>query len=146
MILTDTNVLLRYVKTNDKMHLVVVGAVSHLQMIGEDVVLVPQNLYEFWVVATRPTNVNGFGWMVPECRLRMGRLKRVFRFLPDRPDLFDAWEQIVFQNACHGKVAHDARLVAAMQLHRVGSILTFNVTDFTRFPGITVIDPATVAP
>lgn len=144
--LTDTNVLLRFLKTTDKMHPVVANAVTHLQSIGVDIIIVPQNLYEFWVVATRPVKVNGFGWTVPETRLRIGRLERVFRFLPDPADHFDTWEQLIFQNACHGKVAHDARLVAAMELHGVGAILTFNVTDFTRFPGITVLDPAMVAP
>ena len=76
----------------------------------------------------------------------LATLKQLFMFLPDPPDLFDSWEQLVSRHLCHGKMAHDARLVAAMQLHGVGRILTFNVTDFTRFPGIAVIDPATVAP
>jgi predicted nucleic acid-binding protein len=43
-----------------------------------------------------------------------------------------------------GKNAHDTRLVAAMLVHGVTHLLTFNVTDFSRFPGLTVLDPATV--
>ena len=35
-------------------------------------------------------------------------------------------------------------LVAAMKTHGVNRILTFNVADFARFTGITVIDPVTV--
>ena len=40
-----------------------------------------------------------------------------------------------------GKNGHDARIVASMNLHGVAAIPTFNVPDFTRFSGITVLDP-----
>jgi predicted nucleic acid-binding protein len=40
-----------------------------------------------------------------------------------------------------GKNAHDARLVAVMNVNRVDKILTFDVGDFTRFRGIQVLDP-----
>jgi hypothetical protein len=32
-----------------------------------------------------------------------------------------------------------------MKVHGIDSILTFNVRDFTRYDGITVIDPHTIA-
>jgi predicted nucleic acid-binding protein len=35
---------------------------------------------------------------------------------------------------------HDARLAAVMLAHGVNHILTFNVDDFRRYPGI-VVDP-----
>jgi hypothetical protein len=44
-----------------------------------------------------------------------------------------------------GKNAHDARLVAAMIVHGVSSILTFNAKDFTRYAEIVVVDPRTFA-
>jgi predicted nucleic acid-binding protein len=34
-----------------------------------------------------------------------------------------------------GEPAHDARLVAALQVHGISSILTFDRTGFSRFPG-----------
>ena len=37
----------------------------------------------------------------------------------------------------------DARLVAAMQIHRLDRILTFNITDFARY-GVSVLDPKAV--
>ena len=45
-----------------------------------------------------------------------------------------------------GVQVHDARLVAAMIVHDVTHILTFNTQDFTRYApdGIIAIDPATV--
>ena len=41
--------------------------------------------------------------------------------------------------------AHDARLVAALEVHGLTAILTFDKTGFSRFPGIEVIHPAQAA-
>lgn len=144
--LIDTNALLRFLQTNDKARPVVLRAVSQLQLAGEDIVIAPQNLYEFWVVATRPTRVNGFGWTAAECETRIAELKQVFDMLPDPPGLYDTWQRLVITHDCKGKVAHDTRLVAAMQLLGINRILTFNSADFARFPMISVVAPASVAP
>ena len=42
-----------------------------------------------------------------------------------------------------GKNTHDPRLVAAMIVHGIGSILTFDVQDFARYTEIVVADPKT---
>jgi len=44
-----------------------------------------------------------------------------------------------------GKTTHDARLVAAMKVHGLNSIPTFDTGDFKRYPGIEVVHPADVA-
>ncbi len=36
------------------------------------------------------------------------------------------------------------RLVAAMYLHRIAHILTLNISDFTRFPGLATLHPNSV--
>ena len=43
-----------------------------------------------------------------------------------------------------GKNAHDARLIDAMQRHRLTTLVTFNTPDFARFTGINVFSPADV--
>jgi hypothetical protein len=45
-----------------------------------------------------------------------------------------------------GKKVHDARLVATMNVHHVSRILTFNADDFSRYPGLTAIDPSNMDP
>jgi predicted nucleic acid-binding protein len=45
-----------------------------------------------------------------------------------------------------GVHVHDARLVAAMNVHAITSILTFDVDDFKRYPGIRVLHPQDVTP
>lgn len=43
-----------------------------------------------------------------------------------------------------GIQVHDARLVAAMKVHGVARILTINVTDFSRYPGINAFAPTDI--
>jgi predicted nucleic acid-binding protein len=105
---------------------------------------VPQSLYEFWVVCTRPTAANGLGKSVAEATADLAKLKGLFPLLHDTPALYPAWEQLVTATAVVGKKAHDARLVAAMRVHGLTHLLTFNDQDFRRFGGITVLTPAAV--
>jgi predicted nucleic acid-binding protein len=50
----------------------------------------------------------------------------------------------VLQRRVAGIHVHDARIAAAMIVHRVPSILTFDVDDFKRYAQFTVIDPKLV--
>jgi predicted nucleic acid-binding protein len=69
------------------------------------------------------------------------RIKGLFRTLPDVPDIYPVWESLVRQYAISGKPAHDARLVAAMLVHGLTSIVTFDKSGFSRFPFIGVVYP-----
>ena len=71
----------------------------------------------------------------------MASLTRLFRLLPYTPDVLEAWQRIVIGQSIIGKQTHDAHLVAIMQAHAVTNVLTFNVSHFSRFPGISVLDP-----
>jgi predicted nucleic acid-binding protein len=53
--LLDTNVLLRLAESGHAGHRAAVQAVERLERRGDDLLIVPQILYEFWSVATRPT-------------------------------------------------------------------------------------------
>ena len=55
-ILLDTNILTRAAQAHHPSHHVAVEAVAILHGQGEKFCLVPQNLYEFWVVSTRPVS------------------------------------------------------------------------------------------
>ena len=145
MILLDTNILLRYASTTDPAFATVDTAINSLHASGEVLCVVPQNVYEFWATATRPTASNGLGLSIHECQVQVARVKRLFRFLPDLPTLFAEWEALVGAHTCHGRVSYDARLVAAMRTHGITQLLTFNGPDFARFPGLTILDPATLA-
>jgi len=64
--------------------------------------------------------------------------------MKDVPAVFAEWESLVSQHSVIGKNAHDARIVAAMKVHGVSHLVTFNVRDFKRYPGVTVVTPAEV--
>jgi predicted nucleic acid-binding protein len=115
-------------------------ALTALKRDGETLHISPQNLYEFWAVATRLPSENGLGLTIEQAGKEMARLKQLFMLLPELP-LFAEWERIVATHHVSGKNSHDARLVAAMIVNGIRNILTFNVQDFTRYRGISVLDP-----
>jgi predicted nucleic acid-binding protein len=106
--------------------------------------IIPQNLIEFWAVATRPAANNGLGLAVDQTAAQLRNLKSLFTLLADIPDIFSEWERIVLQYQVSGKQAHDARLVAAMIVHDITHLLTFNTTDFKRFTTITAVNPQSI--
>ena len=67
-----------------------------------------------------------------------------FAILPETPELFTTWRELVVTYQVSGTKVHDARLVAAMTLHHVSRILTFNTQDFGRYRHIEAINPTTV--
>jgi predicted nucleic acid-binding protein len=69
-------------------------------------------------------------------------LNGLFRLLEGKSGVAGAWEMLVGTHLVSGKQAHDAHLVAVMLVYAVTDILTFNIADFRRYPGITVLDPA----
>jgi hypothetical protein len=59
--------------------------------------------------------------------------------------VYPEWLRLVGSLNVVGKNAHDARLVAAMTAQGINHLLTFNTSDFARYSGIAVLDPAAVA-
>lgn len=137
----DTNVLLRTTDIGDAAQPVAEAAMLALRRGGESLSIFPQNLIEFWAVATRPTINNGLGLSISQAELQVNNLKAMFLLWDDTPEIFSVWERIVTRYQVIGKQAHDARLVAAMEVHNVTHLLTFNDRDFKRFSEITVVNP-----
>lgn len=143
--LIDTNVLLRSADPNHPMYNDATNAISLLRNQGETLCILPQNLIEFWNVYTRPANKNGLGHTVEEAGEEIRRLKGFFALVGDTASIYDEWERIVLQYQVKGVNVHDARLAAAMLVHRLTHILTFNIEDFNRYAReITVVHPTSV--
>jgi predicted nucleic acid-binding protein len=143
--LVDTNVLLRLAQPKNPHQREAVRALRILRRQPEPLGILAQNLIEFWAVATRPASSNGLNLTVDETARQLGKLKALFKLLPDSSDIFGEWERLVLQHQVSGKQAHDARLVAAMKVHNLTHLLTFNLADFKRFTGITVVSPSEVS-
>lgn len=106
--------------------------------------VISQNLIEFWAVATRPIANNGLGLTIARTTQELAKFKALFAILPDTADIFPEWEQLVVEHQVLGKQVYDTRLVAAMVVHNVTHLLTFNTDDFKRFPVIRAVNPATI--
>ena len=143
--LVDTNTLLRTLQPLHPQREIARGAIKALTARGHELQFVPQNLMELWVVATRPVAQNGLGMSVPRATSELRRLKSMFALLPDTPATYPVWESLVIRYQVSGKPAHDARLVAAMQVHGLTSVVTFDRTGFSRYAGIEVVHPADAA-
>ena len=144
--LVDTSILVRQADTNSKDRPVALQAVTDLTLSGEALQVVPQNMVEFWVVATRPQAVNGLGLSTAEADTERRRLEALFLLRPDTPELYQQWITLVNRFSVSGKPSHDARIVAAMLTHGITHILTFDGADFKRYApiGIVVVDPVKV--
>ena len=143
--LADTNVLLRLADTPSPLNRVAAGAVAGLFRQSHEVFITAQNMIEFWAVATRPRENNGFGWTCDRTRVQVHAMRQKFPFLPEGPEIFLQWATLVDTIPVSGKRAHDARLVAVLKTHRIDHLLTFNTWDFAVFTDISVVDPRTLA-
>ncbi len=139
--LADTNLLLRLADPASRQHSIATDALVQLVGRGDEVYLTPQNLIEFWAVATRPVEANGFGWSRERTSKEVADLRERFPLLPDSPDIFAHWLELVKQLPVHGKRVHDARLVAVLKAHAVEHLISFNASDFAAFPSLSLVDP-----
>ena len=142
--LLDTNILLRSSDANSPWQALADASVARLLRQHHQLWITGQNLIEFWVVATRPTTVNGLGWSVDETRDQILQILTQFPQLADTPAIFPHWLKLVTTYQIQGKRVHDARLVAVMLAHGVTHLLTFNAEDFRTMHEITTIHPQQV--
>jgi predicted nucleic acid-binding protein len=142
--LVDTNILLRIARRFDPQHNLVDTALVRLAAQGTTFHYTHQNIAELWNVMTRPVTRNGFGLTVAEAEREVRVIEAGMSLLTDSATVYREWRRIVLQYGVSGVHVHDARLAAAMYVHGTGHILTLNVTDFSRFSGLTAIHPNTV--
>jgi len=143
-VLVDTNVLLRSAQPNHSLCREATYAVSKMIRQGDLVFFCPQNIAEFWNVATRPADKNGLGFSLEEALREVDDIEMLLALLPDIPAIYTAWKEIVSRHNVQGVKVHDARLVAIMNVYGVEGILTFNDADFKRYSEITEIHPSSI--
>jgi len=95
MILIDTNVLLRCAQPAHSHHSTAVAAVTQVRMRGYRPTIVPQVIYEYWVVATRSVTENGLGLSTAAADVDVGQIIDQFHLLRDERAVFDHWRRLV---------------------------------------------------
>lgn len=145
--LVDTNILLRFADRSHPINPQIRRAIRHFLRIGNKLFITPQNAIEFWNVATRPADKNGFGLTPVIANRLLRRIERLFILLPDSPSIYEKWRWLVVELNISGVQVHDARLASAMLTYKVTHILTFNINDFTRYKahGLIAVSPLSVA-
>ena len=124
MILVDANILLRSAQPTHA-HYATAKAVKTARLRGYIPCIVPQVIYEYWVVATRPIGENGLGLTTAEADDDIAQIIQQFHLFRDERAILDRWQRLVVEHGAHGKTAHDASLVAAMNRYGITHLVTF---------------------
>jgi hypothetical protein len=132
---------MRFCNFSDVQHQVATDAISRLLMQSDKCFLVMQVIIEFWVVATRPTQVNGLGWTVDQTRNTVDQLLDRFPVLEESSQLFENWLKLVTNNGVMGKRTHEARIIATMLTNKITHLPTFNPSVFVGISSITITRP-----
>ena len=143
--LLDTNILLRIARRDDPEHAVADRALARLANAGSVFCYTHQNIAEFWNVATRPADRNGFGLTPADVDQEVRVIEQGMVLLPDHEAIYHEWRRLVVDHDVRGVQVHDARLVASMKVHGITHLLTLNPGDFARYAHITVLHPSSVA-
>jgi predicted nucleic acid-binding protein len=88
---------------------------------------------------------NGYGLTPQETDRLAKTFEEKLRLLPDSLAVHEEWRRLLVTNSVSGVQVHDARLVAAMRVHAVKRILTFNDRDFARYTDIEAVHPHSVS-
>ena len=103
--------------------------------------VVPQVMYEIWAAATRSIVAGGLGLGPGETSTWLAKFEGQFELLQDRAAVYRTFFELMSHYEVRGVNSHDGRLVAAMVVHDLTHLLTFNQKDFRRYDEISLIDP-----
>ncbi|MCI0355301.1 MAG: type II toxin-antitoxin system VapC family toxin [Acidobacteria bacterium] len=142
--LVDSNVLLRWVKPDDRDYPLVVSAIEAILQAGAILCYTSQNVAGFWNTCTRPRERNGYGLSPQETDRRCRFFEEKLRLLADHLTVHQEWRRLLVAYNVSGVQVHDARLVASVRVHGIQRILTFNDRDFDRYPDIQAVHPRTL--
>jgi predicted nucleic acid-binding protein len=142
--LVDTSILIRTLQPHHSLYAPAERAVWLLPEQVENFTSSRKTLSSYGPLRPGHLEENGLGMTAAKAAAELERIKGMFLFLPETPAIYPACETLVLRHRVMGKSSHDARLVAAMQAHRLTAILTFDAAEFSRYPGIEVVHPTDV--
>jgi hypothetical protein len=140
-ILTDTNILLRFIQFQDPHHDLIDRSVSILRRQGARFFVAHQNMREFRNVSARTVGQNGYGCLLNR-PTRIRRAGKPCSVLPETPSVYGGEGSSKYDVS--GTQARDANRFAIMRAHGLTRIPTFNVADSARYEEIAAVRPAEV--
>lgn len=120
------------------------NAVDKLLKNGDTLFITLQNISEFRNVCTRPKDKNGLCFSIARTDSELSIIEQVFDFLPDNIEVYKNLRELIVKHSVSGVQVHDAKLVAAMKVHNIQNLLSFNAKDFKRYTFIKAVEPKDV--
>ncbi len=129
----DTNVFLAATDEGRAEHDQALAIVNDWPARGTALYASGQIMREYLAVATRPADKNGLGLALADALANVRAFRGRTTLLVEDGKVADRLLTLVEDIACGGKQIHDANVVATMLVHGIGTIVTINTGDFTRF-------------
>lgn len=104
--LVDSNILIRWVKPDDRHYALVSSTIEELVQQGCRLCYTSQNLAKFWNACTRPVERNGFGLSIAEADSRATAIENGLDFLPDSAATHQEWWRLVVEAKVSGVQVH----------------------------------------
>ena len=138
-VFVDTNILVHANDEDSAFHEVARQRLRDLDAAGHELWISRQVLREYAVVVSRKMNErNAFDAAALVADL--DRLEAEYRVGDEDARITLVVKKLIQSHAVKGKPIHDANIVATMLVHRVGQLLTQNVSDFVRYvPAIEIL-------
>ena len=134
----DTNVLVNASLAAAPFHSTAFQALTDLRMAGVELWISRQILREYLATLSRPQSFTA-PLAATVLSADLIYFQSQFRIAEDGPAVTAALLQLITQTPVGGRQIHDANIVATMQVHGIRNLLTYNVSDFSRFASIITI-------
>ncbi len=136
----DTNVLIFCTNSLSPWHLAATQTLQTVREAGIELFVSPQVLREYLAAATR-LNVTGGELQLEQILENVNSFQTEFTVLEDNDFVLSALIELLRNFPTAGRQVYDANIVATMQVHNVGHLLTHNLADFSRFSTLIQILP-----
>jgi predicted nucleic acid-binding protein len=78
---------------------------------------------------------------IQETEALVQSIERMMTLLSEDERVYSVWRRLLPSHDVRGVQVHDAHLAAALEVHGVTHLLTFNGADFKRFPALISVHP-----
>jgi predicted nucleic acid-binding protein len=138
-VFVDTNIVVYASVPAAPLHLQALQKIQGLQQAGAELCISQQILREFLVTVT---HAHTFAQPLSSAAaaVEAAKLQALFAVVPEASAVMTNLLMLCSTIPMAGKQIHDGNVVATMQAHGIGKLLTHNTADFARFQGwITII-------
>jgi len=136
----DTNVLVYATIDQAPLHAVARAVLNGLNQAGTELWVSRQVLREYLAVLSRPQSFTD-PLSHPQLVNAVRQFSEQFQVADDVPSVTEHLLSLISQFAVRGRQIHDANIVATMRAYHIGTLLTHNEDDFSRFRGLIEILP-----